>query len=99
MVAEVDRDLRYVWIDNPHPDFDAAAVLGRRDDELIGPAEGAPITRFKQEAWKAGAPSGCTLRFHRSDGERAYAMMAYPIVNEGGDMEALLTVGFDVPRG
>jgi hypothetical protein len=99
VVAEIDRDLRYVWIDNPHPDFDAATVLGRRDDEIIGPADAAPIIRFKREAWKARAPSGCTLRFLRSDGDRAYTMMAYPIVNEGGELEALLTVGFDVAGG
>jgi hypothetical protein len=30
IVAEVDQQLRYVWIDNPHPDFDAKAVVGKR---------------------------------------------------------------------
>lgn len=95
VVAEVDRDLRYVWIDNPHPDFDAAGVIGRRDDELIPACEAEPILHFKREAWRNQAPVARTLRFQRSDGERAYTLMAYPIVDQGGQMESLLTVAFD----
>jgi hypothetical protein len=41
VVAEVDRELRYVWIDNPHPDFDPSRAAGKRDDELIASAEAA----------------------------------------------------------
>jgi hypothetical protein len=95
IVAEVDRNLRYVWIDNPHPDFDATCVVGRRDDELIGAAEAEPITRLKQEAWRIQAPLGLTLQFRRSDGPRAYTLMAYPVVGEDGEMESILTVGFE----
>lgn len=99
IVAEVSADLRYVWIDNPHPDFDASRVLGRRDDELLPGPEAEPITTFKRDAWRERMPLGRTLRFRRSDGERAYTMMAYPIVDESGQMESLLTVGFDTKRG
>lgn len=31
VVAEVDRNLRDVWIDNPHPDFDPRTVIGKRE--------------------------------------------------------------------
>lgn len=99
VVAEIDRELRYVWIDNPHPDFNAAGVIGRRDDELIRPADAEPMLRFKREAWEARTPSGCTLRFDRSDGQRAYTIMAYPIVTEAGHVEAILTIGFDALAG
>ena len=27
VVAEVDAELRYVWVDNPHPDFEASSVV------------------------------------------------------------------------
>lgn len=71
IVAEVDRNLRYIWIDNLHPDFDARSVIGCRDDELIPAAEAEPIMRFKREAWRIQAPVGLTLQFRRSDGARA----------------------------
>lgn len=97
IIAEVDRDLRYVWIENPHPDFDSAGVVGHRDDELIPSAEAEPIVSFKHEAWQTEAPLTRTVHFLRSDGPRAYTLIAYPIVDERGQMEALLTVGFDTP--
>jgi hypothetical protein len=34
IVARVDTDLRYVWIQNPHPTFDPNEMIGKRDDEL-----------------------------------------------------------------
>jgi hypothetical protein len=99
VVAEVDEHLRYVWIDNPHPDFEPPTAIGRCDDELIPPFDAAPIVTLKREAWQRGVPISRTLRFQRSDGERAYTMMAFPVVDEGGQMEALLTVGFETKAG
>jgi PAS domain-containing protein len=32
--AQVDQELRYQWIYNPHPDFDPDQVIGKRDDEI-----------------------------------------------------------------
>lgn len=47
VVAEVDRELRYLWIDNPHPDFDSGALIGKRDDELIAALDAADIMSLK----------------------------------------------------
>ena len=96
IVAEVDRELRYVWIDNPHPDFDAKAVIGKRDDELIPAAEAAQIMSLKREAFEFESPISQTLCFRRSDGLRYYTLSAYPIRAHNGRVDGLLTVGFDV---
>lgn len=95
VVAEVDRELRYVWVDNPHPDFDAAAVVGKRDDELLSPSDAEAIMALKREAWRMHASVGQTLRFQRSDGERAYTTIGCPITDAEGRMQALLTVAFE----
>lgn len=97
VVAEVDRELRYVWIDNPHPDFDAKAVVGKRDDELIPAAEAAQIMSLKKEVLDNESPISRTLSFGRSDGLRYYGFFAYPIRAANGKLDGVLTVGFDVP--
>lgn len=97
VVAEVDDDLRYVWIENPHADFDVTLVVGKRDDELTTPEDAAGITRFKAEAFRRGHPLARTLVFLRSDGPRAYRLYAYPVREADGRRVSLVTVGFDVP--
>lgn len=95
VVAEVDLELRYVWIDNAHPDFDPAQLVGKRDDELLPRSQAAAIMALKQESIRSGAPVTRTLKFTRSDGERAYSMSAYPVRDELGRVVSLFTVGFD----
>jgi hypothetical protein len=48
VTAETDTELRYVWIENPHPDFDPESVVGKRDAELIPEGEAAGIVALKQ---------------------------------------------------
>ena len=97
VVAEVDRQLRYVWIDNPHPDFDPEAAVGKRDDELISRADAEEIMALKQDTFTRQAPISRTLSFKRTDGLRYYSLFAYPIRDSSGKVDAVLTVGFDVP--
>ena len=97
VIAEVDRQLRYVWIDNLHPDFDAQAVVGKRDDELISTADSQEIMALKQDTFTGEVPISRTLTFKRSDGFRYYSVFAYPIREPSGRVDAILTVGFDAP--
>lgn len=98
IVAQVDRDLRYVWIDNAHPDFDARLVVGKRDDELIPAEEAAGIMALKGEVMASGAPTTRTLDFHRSDGVRRYNISAVPLTDESGRVIGVITAAVDVPR-
>jgi hypothetical protein len=97
VVAEVDRQLRYVWIDNPHPDFDSEATVGKRDDQLISRADAEQIMALKQDTFTRQAPISRMLSFKCSDGVRYYSLFAYPIRDSSGKVDAILTVGFDVP--
>lgn len=97
VVAEVDRQLRYVWIDNPHPDFDAKSVIGKRDDDLVSTADAEEIMSLKRETFDRGLPTARILTFRRSDGLRYYSLFAYPIRQASGKVDTILTVGFDMP--
>ena len=95
IVAEVDCDLRYVWIDNPHPDFDPAAVIGKRDDELIPPAEAVEIMGVKRAVLQQRKTFSRVLAFNRSDGWRHYSFRAFPVRNARGRIDGIFTIGFE----
>jgi hypothetical protein len=97
VVAEVDQQLRYVWIDNAHPDFDAEGAVGKRDDELISRPDADELMALKEDTFTRQAPVSRILSFKRSDGLRYYSLFAYPIRDSNGKVDAILTVGFDVP--
>jgi two-component system CheB/CheR fusion protein len=48
ILAHCDRELRYTWLYNPDPHFDAERVIGRRDDELSAPECVAELVALKQ---------------------------------------------------
>lgn len=95
VVAEIDAELRYVWVDNPHPDFTAMSVIGKRDDELLPNSEAEAIMNLKREVLLCGDMRQDVLRFHPSDRAHFYTMYAYPITEPDGIVSGVLTVAFD----
>lgn len=96
IVAHVDRNLRYTWIHNPHPDFDPDEVLGKRDDELLPTAEGKALTQLKQEALTRGMGMRREITLPVSDGPRTYDVVLEPQRNAQGEPVGLTTVALDV---
>jgi hypothetical protein len=97
VVAEVDAALRYVWIDNPHPDFDATAVIGKRDDELLPAQEAAEIMELKRDILRTGESRRRLLKFNRTQGEHCYLVGGHPIRDAKGKVSGVFTCGFEVP--
>lgn len=97
MVAEVDRDLRYVWIDLPHADFAVENIIGKRDEDLITQEAAAELVQLKREVLTDGKPRNRILAFLRSDGWRFYSVCVFPVLDSEGKVEGLLTVGTDTP--
>lgn len=91
VVAEVDRDLRYVWIDNPHPDFEPAAVIGKRDDELIASTDAAEIMALKRSVLESGSATSRRISFQRSDGTWEYNISAVPVREPNGAVVGVVT--------
>ena|SRR5688572_31976772 len=72
IIAEVDKELRYKWIENPHHDFDPNEVIGKRDDELIPAKDAEGIISFKKKVFKSGKAQMATLLFNLSSGSFNY---------------------------
>lgn len=98
MVAEVDVDLRYVWVENAQPGLDPHAMVGRRDDELVAAPQAAPLMRMKYDALREEEPVTRVLELKTVAGVRHFAMSAYPFRNERGQVAGLFMLGFEAFR-
>lgn len=58
-LATCDRELRYTWVHNPHPDFDPSKVRGRRDDELGDNAGIQRLAGLKRQVLLTGETRLC----------------------------------------
>ena len=95
-MSHVDRDLRYSWIYNPHPDFDPAAIVGKRDDELAVNEGTRQLTELKRHVIQTGTRQHAEITFSMSDGERTWELQAEPVIDVNGEVVGATTVAFDV---
>ena len=94
VVARVDRDLRYTWIYNPHI-FQADNILGKRDDELLGPDNAREIMALKQEVLETGITKRQEVELNILNTCRCYDMTVEPVI-EDDVITGLRTAAFDI---
>jgi PAS domain S-box-containing protein len=94
--AQTDRELRYTWISNPHPDFISQDALGKRDDEL-GYNEGLrQLMEMKEEVLDSGHKVRKDITFPVSDGLRTYDIIAEPLRDGTGEISGVATYALDI---
>ena len=54
VVWNQDMDLRYTWIHNPHPAFNAADTIAKQDEDLLPPEDAANLVRIKRKVLDTG---------------------------------------------
>ncbi len=96
--AQFDRDQRYRWIYNPHPDFDPAFVIGKRDDELDNSQSAKRLRALKQQVIESGKSMHETIPFDRSDGTYWYDFIIEPIRDAGGKITGGTSTAYDITR-
>ncbi len=94
--SQTDKELRYRWIYNPHPDFDASAVIGKRDLEIDDSAGAHALQELKQRVLESGCGERETIEFQRSDGVRIYDFIVEPLSDSSGKVDGLTSAAFDV---
>ena len=95
-VAEFDRDLRYVWLFNPHSDFDANAVIGKRDDELAEDSGINQLTTLKKQVIAKSRIRRAEISFLRSDGRKTYDCVLEPLYDEEGRVTGGISAAIDI---
>ncbi len=96
VLAYTDTDLRYTWIYNPHADFSADAMIGKRDDELQANQAGVELTEAKRKVLSEGRILRRSITFDMSDGPHTYDVVLDALRNEDGEKIGVITVAVDV---
>jgi PAS domain S-box-containing protein len=97
LFAKVDRDLRYEWIYNPHPDFDPEASVGKRDDELDSGPGIDQLMDLKRRTLERGEQFREEITFERTDGLNVYDITATPLREGSGDeVTGLVTASLNI---
>ena len=96
VLSEVDMDLRYLWILNPHSDFDMTPIIGKRDDELDSSEDAKKLTELKREALRSGTFQRVEWSISRSDGKHYYDMNLRPRLDNKGQVVGLTTAAIDI---
>lgn len=96
ILAHADRDLRYTWIRNPHPDFDPQTVLGKRDDELADNEGTRRLVQLKRQVIESGKGARAEITFPLSDGRITYDITAEPLRDGDGAVIGVTTAALDI---
>ncbi|HBF37410.1 MAG TPA: hypothetical protein DDW50_08835, partial [Firmicutes bacterium] len=84
VLSQFDRDLRYTWMHNPHPDFDASLMIDRRGEELENSQGMRRLDALKRQVLENGKGVREEIFFDRSDGQHTYDMIIEPIYDGAG---------------
>ena len=96
VVYTTDADLRYTWIHNPHPAFDPAYILGRRDDELFSPEQAAPLIAIKLDVLNRGVGRRAEFAVEINGDLVVYDLTVEPLREETGSVVGVTVAAMDI---
>ncbi len=96
IIAQSDRSLRYTWIPNPHSDFEAMNVIGKRDDEIADNEATRQLMELKKRVLETGRGERIEIAFPLSNGLRTFDIIAEPIFDHNGQVAEVSTFSLDI---
>ena len=98
VMAHVDKDLRYSWIFDPHPDFISKNVIGKRDDEIAQNDGIFNLIALKKRVMDSGMSEEKVINFPLSNGFIPYRISASAIQNILGQVVGVSTIGVELAQ-
>lgn len=96
VAAITDRDLRYLWIQHPDPDFEAEAVIGKRDDQLSDDEGRRQLMALKRQVLRRQAGARAEIALHETGRSVTYDVTAEPLHDPGGAVVGVTTAALDI---
>jgi len=94
--AHMDKDLRYTWVYNTHPDFHVEELIGKRDDEVRSNPGIEQFVQAKQRVLDSGQGERTEFTFPLSDGDHTYDITFEPLRTAAGNIMGLTTAALDI---
>ncbi|MCK5607323.1 PAS domain S-box protein, partial [Candidatus Pacearchaeota archaeon] len=91
-----DRKLRFTWVYNPTPDFDAKDLLGKSDADFLPPNEAKLITALKKRVLKTGVSESSEYQLSIKGEPRFFEVSVDALLNLSKDIVGIVGVSKDV---
>jgi PAS domain S-box-containing protein len=95
-VAHVDRELRYTWMYNPHPDVELERALGKRLDDILPPEDVVELMRLREEVLSTGRSLRREIRITFPSGRAVWDVTAEPLRDTAGEIVGVTTAAADL---
>ncbi len=95
-VTHQDRDLRYTWVHNPHPDLEPGEVIGKTDLELTTEEDGAVLMALKRGVLESGIGRHEEIRYSINGVRHYYDITVEPLRDPAGHVVGVTTVAVDI---
>lgn len=96
-VFSQDRDLRYTWIYN-FASLTTAQVLGKTDDEIIGPDKSRRLRELKQRVLKTAKGAREEIAISYNGSHFAYDLTIEPLFGSKGEIVGITGAAMDIAR-
>jgi len=96
IVAHVDLDLRYTWVQSSEPDFDSDAILGKRDDELDDSDGARELFAMKRHVIETGESGRVRINHPLAEDEIHRDVTVEPLRNDRGKVIGATSIAVEV---
>jgi len=96
VVYNQDRDLRYIWIYNPHLKLFVDQILGKTDADLLPAEEAANMTAFKRRVLESGAGTRQEVRTIIAGKPCFYDLTVEPLHDAAGGIIGITCASIDI---
>ena len=97
IVCEQDLDLRFTWINDPGPGFEAETVIGLTDADLCeSPQEAARLQALKRAVVDSGVGGRHEVSLRRHGRQHSYDLRVEPQRDAQGHCTGVLCVAIDI---
>ncbi|WP_094228708.1 chemotaxis protein CheB [Methanolobus psychrotolerans] len=96
MIFNQDKELRYTWINNPHPAFSVRTVIGKTDADLLLAEDAARLTTLKRQVMESG--EGTRQKVHISINRKPhfYNLTVDPLYDTASNIIGITGVSMDI---
>ncbi|WP_218576530.1 chemotaxis protein CheB [Desulfobacter latus] len=95
-VFNQDTNLRYIWIQNPDPGFQAEEFIGKTDADLLPKNEAVALTAIKQQVLKSGKGVRQAVQTTIAGRTLVYDLTVEPLQNSAGVIVGITGASQDV---
>ncbi len=96
VVWNQDKDLRYIWIYNPHSRFKAEETIGKTDEELLLPDDAEHLTEIKRNVLKSGVGTREEVRTTINGKPFFYDLTVEPLLDSSGTVVGITCASIEI---